>query len=49
MKEGYYSVKFYNHIDAKIIYWNGSQFESFKSDKIPHDEIDWSSVKQITP
>lgn len=46
-KNGYYKVKFYNHVKTKIMYWNGVYFECFKSDPIIHDEIE--SYDPITP
>jgi len=44
---GYYWVKFYNHDKQMIMYFNGLHFESFKSDEVPHDEIDHASVKKV--
>lgn len=40
MKKGYYAVKFYNHENMKIMFWNGDRFEGFKSDEMPNDEIE---------
>ncbi len=37
---GYYVVKFYNHEKKYILYFNGKGFESFKSEQLPHDEIE---------
>lgn len=39
-EKGYYWVKFYNHEDILIMYFNGLDFEKFKSDKFIHDEIE---------
>ena len=36
---GYFWVKFYNHKEMRILYWNGKRFEGFPSD-IVHDEIE---------
>lgn len=36
---GYYWVKFYNHKDERILYWNGEGFESFSGDRV-NDEIE---------
>lgn len=40
MKIGYYWVKFYNHNRLQMMYFNGSNFEGFKSDIFIHDEIE---------
>ena len=37
---GYYVVKFYNHESKYVMYFNGSNFEGFKSEKFPDDEIE---------
>ena len=47
-EKGYYWVKFYNHNDILMMYFNGTGFESFKSDKFIHDEIE-SYVKVEKP
>lgn len=39
-KIGYYVVKFYNHQCKYIMYFNGKNFEGFKSERMPHDEIE---------
>lgn len=37
---GYYWVKIYNHDQVFIMKFNGNTWETFKSDKIPDDEIE---------
>jgi hypothetical protein len=37
---GYYVVKFYNHSHRYIMYYNGTRFEGFKSERLPDDEIE---------
>lgn len=37
---GYYKVKFYNHDDILIMFFNGTSWERFKSDVFIHDEIE---------
>jgi len=38
--KGYYWVTFYNHQKRYMLYFNGIQFENFKSEEIPNDEIE---------
>jgi hypothetical protein len=40
-EKGYYLVKFYNHSKLKLMFFNGENFEGFKSDKFIHDEINF--------
>lgn len=40
VKKGYYWVKLYNHDQKFIMFFNGKNFESFKSDTYLHDEIE---------
>jgi hypothetical protein len=40
IKIGYYAVKFYNHAAKYIMYFNGSNFEGFRSERLPDDEIE---------
>ena len=47
MDKGYYCVRFYNHRGQYIMYFNGERFESFPSERMPHDEIDLDSVEHI--
>lgn len=37
---GYYVVKFYNHSQKHLMYFNGKIFEGFKSEILPNDEIE---------
>jgi len=37
---GYYLVKHYNYMRMQILYWNGNNFEGFKSDPLIHDEVE---------
>jgi len=39
IKGRYYVVKFYNHSGRYIMYFNGKNFEGFKSERLPDDEI----------
>jgi hypothetical protein len=39
IQRGYYWVKFYNHEDVLILFFNGQNFEGFKTDKFINDEI----------
>jgi len=39
-EKGYYFVKHYNYNRIQILYFNGKNFEKFKSDNIIHDEIE---------
>jgi len=39
--KGYYLVKHYNYETIQIMFFNGKNFEGFKSDKFIHDEIEW--------
>lgn len=42
IKGRYYAVKFYNHNNIYVMYFNGKNFEAFKSEEpyLPHDEIE---------
>ena len=40
IKGRYYAVKFYNHEKIYVMYFNGTHFEGFKSESMPHDEIE---------
>jgi len=40
IKIGYYVVKFYNHACKYVMYFNGKNFEGFKSERYPDDEIE---------
>lgn len=40
METGYYVVKFYNHECKYVLYYNGKAWESFRSDRLPDDEIE---------
>lgn len=40
MEKGYYKVKHYNHYQLQIKFYNGKNFEGFKSDNFIHDEIE---------
>jgi hypothetical protein len=40
METGYYYVKFYNHERWFVMYFNGKQWEGFKSEVFPNDEIE---------
>ena len=44
-KGKYYFVKHYNHSDIQVMFFNGHNFEGFKSDEIIHDEIEcWKDL-----
>lgn len=47
MEKGYYWIKHYNHSKNMIMYWNGFRFETFKSDEVPHDELDLESLHSV--
>lgn len=40
MEIGYYKVKFYNHKEIRIMFFNGKGFEKFPSEDFIHDEIE---------
>lgn len=40
IKGNYYVVKFYNYEKKYVMYFNGTHFEGFKSEQMPHDEIE---------
>lgn len=47
MNIGYYWVKHFNHIELKIMYFNGFRFEKFASDNRINDEIE--SYIEVAP
>jgi hypothetical protein len=44
---GYYWVKFYNHKEWKIMFWNTEYFKGFPGDR-HHDELEQVDEKRIT-
>jgi len=40
IENGYYKVKFYNHEEIKLMFYNGKHFELFRGDTGINDEIE---------
>jgi len=47
LEKGYYKIKHFNHKRIQVVYFNGTNFEGFRSDVFIHDEIEWYKLLEV--